>query len=110
MNRNSSLRGTTTIARAADSENRKVNGSTPSGIQVRAPVSARIAISASASPTPPSATSWAAVSIPSRDPATRISASTRSACRSTVGGMPVSKPCNVATADPPNSGLVCPSR
>ena len=54
VKRSSSVRATTTTARPADSLNRKVNGSMPSGTQQRAPMPDRSAISTSAWPTPPS--------------------------------------------------------
>ena len=73
---NLTLVGITTTARPADSANSWTKGSTSSGSHNRAPTRLRRAISTTATAKPPSDTSWAAVIIPSRDAATRISPST----------------------------------
>ncbi len=93
--------------RAADSEKSVTNGSASSGRKIRAPMPARNAISTSAAPGP-TETSCAAVTQPSRDPATRLS-DVPLGCRSTFGGVPPRWSCTCAHSDPPNSSRVSPS-
>src|SRR5690606_25744881 len=88
----SSVRGTATSARPADSENRKMNGPAPSanssGITRRQPVSPASADSTTAWISPPSLRSWAADTSPSREAATSTSESSFSRAKSTRGGRP----------------------
>src|SRR5690606_16519830 len=88
VKRTSSERGTATIARPADSENRKVKASRPSGTIRRAPFPPSSADSTTAWISPPSDRSCAASIMPSREAEIRISASRRSRSRSTRGGRP----------------------
>ncbi len=88
VKRVSSVRGTATRTRPDDSENKVTNGSAPSGIRMRQPVSPASAASTTAWASPPSERSWAAVTRPSRDEASRMSASSCSRARSTFGGTP----------------------